>query len=116
MAKSAFRGSPRMSAPKGGGDMMRQAQKLQEEVARAQAEVELREFEASAGGGVVTAKVSGKKDLLSLVISPEAIDPDDAEMLQDMIIAAVNEAMHKVDAAMGDAMGKFNLGGLGGLF
>ena len=119
MAKSAFRGSPRTGASGGGQSaMLKQAQKMQEEMLKAQEEVEGTEFEASAGGGVVTAKVSGKKELMSLTISPEAVDPEDTEMLQDLVVAAVNEALRKADSAMGDKMGMLTggLGGLGGLF
>ena len=97
--------------------LQRQAQKLQQQMTEKQAELETREFEASAGGGVVTAKVSGKKQLISLTIKPEAIDPDDAEMLQDTIMAAVNEALKLADEASESEMGKLT-GGLNipGLF
>ncbi|MDR3149472.1 MAG: YbaB/EbfC family nucleoid-associated protein [Oscillospiraceae bacterium] len=119
MAKSAFRGSPRPSFSGGGQNaMMKQVQKMQEDMAKAQEEVEAAQYSAAAGGGVVTATVSGKKELISLVIEPDAVDPEDVEMLQDMIIAAVNEALRKAETAMSDSMGKFTggLGGLGGLF
>jgi DNA-binding YbaB/EbfC family protein len=105
-----------MSASGGGQSaMLRQAQKMQEEMLKAQTEVEDAEFEAAAGGGAVTAKVSGKKELLALTIAPEAVDPDDTEMLQELVVAAVNEALRKADSAMSDKMGSFT-GGLGGLF
>ena len=84
----------------GGGNMQqlaRQAQKLQQQMTKMQEELETREYEASAGGGMVTVKVSGKKELLSIEIKPEAVDPDDVEMLQDMILVAVNEAVKQVD-------------------
>ena len=87
----------------GGGNMQqlaRQAQKLQQQMTKKQEEIEAREFEATAGGGMATAKVNGKKELLSLTIKPEAVDPDDVEMLQDLVVAAVNEALR----AAGDAM------------
>lgn len=104
----------------GGGQMQqlaRQAQKLQQQIAEKQEELETREFEASAGGGIVTAKVSGKKQLLELQIQPSAVDPDDVEMLQDMVIAAVNEAIRMADETTEREMGKLT-GGLGmpGLF
>ena len=86
----------------GGGNMQqlaRQAQKLQQQMAKLQEELETREYEASAGGGMVTVKVNGKHEVLGIEIKPEAVDPDDVEMLQDMVIAAVNEA---VRAAMDD--------------
>lgn len=93
------------------------AQKLQQQMAEKQAELEERTYEASAGGGMVTATVSGKKQLVSLSIKPEAVDPEDVEMLQDMIIAAVNEAVKQADEATESEMGKLT-GGLGmpGLF
>lgn len=104
----------------GGGQMQqlaRQAQKLQQQMAEKQEELEAREYEASAGGGIVSAKVSGKKQLLSLEIQPSAVDPDDVEMLQDLVIAAVNEAIRMADETTEREMGKLT-GGLGmpGLF
>ena len=104
----------------GGGNMQqlaRQAQKLQQQMAKAQEEIEAREFEATAGGGMATAKVNGKKELLSIEIKPEAVDPDDIEMLQDLIVAAVNEALRQAGETMEREMGKLT-GGLGmpGLF
>ncbi|MBE5775828.1 MAG: YbaB/EbfC family nucleoid-associated protein, partial [Clostridiales bacterium] len=71
----------------------RQAQKLQQQMTKMQEELEAREYEASAGGGMVSVKVSGKKEIIDLQIKPEAVDPDDVEMLQDMVMAAVNEAL-----------------------
>ena len=76
-------------------NMIRQAQKMQQDMMKAQEELENKSYEASAGGGMVTAVVSGKKELTSVTIDPEAVDPDDVEMLQDLIVAAVNEAMRK---------------------
>ena len=104
----------------GGGNMQqlaRQAQKLQQQMTKAQEEIEAREFEATAGGGMATAKVNGKKELLSIEIKPEAVDPDDIEMLQDLIVAAVNEALRQAGDTMEREMGKLT-GGLGmpGLF
>lgn len=87
----------------GGGmnmNMIKQAQKMQQDMMRMQQELEEKTYEASAGGGVVTATVSGKRELKSLKIDPDAVDPDDVEMLEDLIVAAVNEAMR---AAEGDA-------------
>ncbi len=102
------------------GDMMRQVQKMQEDMQNAQTEVEQSEFEAAAGGGAVTAKVSGKKEVLEVKIDPEVVDPEDVEMLQDLLVAAVNEALKKADAAMEERMGSItggmNLPGLNGLF
>lgn len=104
----------------GGGNMQqlaRQAQKLQQQMTKKQEEIEAREFEAAAGGGMATAKVNGKKELISLTIKPEAVDPDDVEMLQDLVVAAVNEALRAAGDAMEQEMGKMT-GGLSmpGLF
>jgi len=104
----------------GGGNMQqlaRQAQKLQQQMTKMQEEIEAREFEASAGGGMCTAKVNGKKELISLTINPEVVDPDDIDMLQDLIVAAVNEALREAGDTMEREMGKMT-GGLGmpGLF
>ena len=90
--------------------MMRQAQKLQQTMMEKQAELEAREYEASAGGGVVTAKVNGKKELLGLTIKPEAVDPDDVEMLEDTVMAAVNEALRAASEATEKEMGKLTGG------
>ena len=101
----------------GGGNMQqlaRQAQKLQQQMTKMQEELEAREYEASAGGGMVTVKVNGKKELLGLEIKPEAVDPDDIEMLEDLIVAAVNDAYSKADSLYEEKMGKFG-GGVGGL-
>ena len=103
-----------------GGNMQqlaRQAQKLQQQMTKMQEELEEREYEATAGGGVVTARVNGKKELVALTIKPEAVDPDDVEMLQDMVVAAVNEALRMAEEATEQEMGKLT-GGLGmpGLF
>lgn len=93
--------------------MMRQAQKMQQQMLQLQEELETREYEASAGGGMVTVKVNGKREVLSLVIDPQAVDPEDVEMLQDMVIAAVNEALRKNEEAREAEMGKMQ--GMGGL-
>ena len=97
--------------------MARQAQKLQQKMMEMQAELEAREYEASAGGGVVTARVNGKKELLSLSIKPEAVDPEDVEMLEDTVMAAVNEALRTASETTEKEMGKLT-GGLNipGLF
>ena len=109
MAKSGFRGGPM-----GGGmnmNMVRQAQKMQQDMLKMQQELEAAEYETTSGGGMVTAKVSGKHEVVSLTIDPEAVDPEDVEMLQDVIIAAVNEAMRKADAAQAEQMNRLT-GGL----
>ncbi len=114
MAKGGFRGMP------GGGNqaaMMRQVQKMQQEMVRMQEELENKTYTAAAGGGMVTASVNGKHELVSLEIKPEAVDPDDVEMLQDMVIAAVNEAMRAADADSANNMSRLTGGlNLGGLF
>ncbi len=114
MAKGGFRGAM------GGGmnaGMIKQAQKLQQQMLQMQEEIETRQYEASVGGGMVEATVTGKHELVKLTIKPEAVDPDDMEMLQDMVIAAVNEAMRKADADASSNMGKLTGGlNLSGLF
>ena len=104
----------------GGGNMQqlaRQAQKLQQQMTKVQEEIEAREFEATAGGGMATARVNGKKELIALNIKPEAVDPDDVEMLQDLVVAAVNEALREASETMEREMGKFTGGmSLPGLF
>ena len=101
MAKGGFRGGMG-----GGGNMMKQAQKMQEEFLKMQQELENTEFSATAGGGAVKATMLGTRVLKSIEISPDAVDPDDVEMLQDMIVAAVNEAVSKSDDATNKAMSK----------
>ena len=92
-------------------NMLRQAQKMQQDMLKAQEELESKSYEASAGGGVVTAVVSGKKELTQVTIDPEAVDPDDVDMLQDLIVAAVNEAMRKASDDAASQMSKLT-GGL----
>ena len=114
MAKGGFRGMP------GGMNhaaMMKQAQKMQQEMLRMQEEMENKTYSATAGGGMVTAEVSGKHQIVNLTIKEEAVDPDDVEMLQDMIIAAVNEAMRVAEADAANNMSRLTGGlNLGGLF
>ena len=102
----------------GGGNMqqlMRQAQKMQENMTKAQEELDAKEYEATSGGGMVTCKVSGKRELLSLSIKPEAVDPDDVEMLEDMVMAAVNEALRMGEENREKVMGALTPAGMGGL-
>ena len=115
MGKSGFRGGG--FGGMGGMNqmqMMKQAQKMQEELLRMQEELEQTVYTATAGGGVVTASVSGKRELTALEIVPDAVDPEDVEMLQDMVIAAVNEALRKAEDAananMSRLTGGLNLG------
>ena len=114
MAKGGYRGG------RGGGmnmNMIKQAQKMQQDMLKMQEELESKEYDATAGGGMVKAVVNGKHELLSLSIHPEAVDPEDVEMLQDMVVAAVNEAMRKAEAEAAQNMSKLTGGlNLGGLF
>ena len=109
---------PRIPMGMGGNmnNMIKQAQKMQQEMLKMQEEMEQSEFEASAGGGVVTVKMSGKKELVSVTIKPEAVDPDAVEMLEDLVLTAVNDALSKVDAAnagkMSSITGGMNIPGL----
>lgn len=113
MAKKQFGGF-------GGGanmqQLMRQAQKMQEQLAKAQEELEAKTYEASSGGGMVLCKVDGKHQVLEISIKPEAVDPDDVEMLEDMVMAAINEAMRLSDEDREKTMGAMTPGGMGGLF
>lgn len=94
--------------------MMKQAQKMQEEVTALQAELEVTEYTATVGGGAVTATVTGKKQLKALTIKPEVVDPEDVEMLEDLVMSAVNESLRKAEADSEERMGKIT-GGMGGL-
>jgi DNA-binding YbaB/EbfC family protein len=86
--------------------MIKQAQKMQDDMAAMQAELEEREYDVAAGGGVVNLKINGKKEILSVKIAPEVVDPDDIETLEDLIVAAVNEAIKKVEAVSAEEMSK----------
>ena len=115
MAKGGFRGG--MPGGMNQAAMMKQAQKMQQELLRMQQEQESKTFTAKAGGGMVAATVNGKHELVNLEINPEAVDPDDVDMLQDMIIAAVNEAMRIADNDAANNMSRLTGGlNLGGLF
>ena len=99
----------------GGGmnmNMIKQAQKMQQDMMRMQQELQEKEYQAASGGGVVSATVNGKHELRNLVIDPEAVDPDDVEMLQDMVVSAVNEAMRAAETDAANSM-KSITGGLG---
>lgn len=104
MAKFSGGGNMQMS------QMLKQAKKMQEQMAQMQAELQERTLEASAGGGAVTAVVSGKQELISVTIQPEVVDPDDIEMLQDLIVAAVNEALRQMQEQVADGMAKITGG------
>ncbi len=100
------------------GNLIKQAQKMQQDMAKLQEELQEKTIETTAGGGAITVVVSGKKELQSITIKPEVVDPDDVEMLQDLILAAVNEAIRKADEMVNSEMGKLTggLGGMPGLF
>ena len=117
----------RANIPKGMGggpqnmqSLLRQAQKMQEDMAAKQAELEEMEYEVKAGGGAVTVKINGKKEVLSIDISPEIVDPDDIETLADILVAGVNEAIKKVEstnqAEMDKISGSLNMPGMPGMF
>lgn len=111
MARGGFPGM-------GGGNiqqLMQKAQRMQQQMEKAQQELDTREYEATAGGGMVRVKVSGKREVLSLAIDPQAVDPEDVEMLQDMILAALNEALRTGEAAREAEMAKIGGAGMGGL-
>lgn len=92
-------------------DMMQKLQQMQQQMESTQQEVEQSTFTATAGGGMVTAEVNGKKQVVKITIDPEAVDPDDVEMLEDLVTAAVNEALNEADKEMQDKMGSIT-GGL----
>ena len=100
--------------------VLKQAQKMQEDMAAKQAELEAREYDISAGGGVVNVKINGKKEILSVKLEPEIVDPDDIETLEDLIVAGVNEAIKKAEAdasaEMSKLTGGMNIPGMPGLF
>ena len=98
----------------GPGNMQAMLKKMQEDMVSTQEELESREYDVSAGGGVVNVKISGKKEILSVKIDPEVVDPDDVETLEDLIVAAVNEAIKKVETTSAAEMEKIT-GGLGNL-
>ena len=105
MARGSFRGGqPNMN------NMMKQVKKMQAEMEKAQAEIEEKEFSSTSGGGVVEAVVNGKKELVKISIDKEIIDPEDSEMLEDLIMVAVNDAMSQADKYNQDTMGKLTGG------
>lgn len=106
-------GFPGGGIPGNMNNLMKQAQKMQRQMEEQAKEMETKEFTATAGGGAVEVTVSGTKKVLSLKLDEEAVDPDDVEMLEDLIVAALNEALEKVDAESSSAMSKLT-GGMGG--
>ena len=111
-------GYPGGMIPGNMNNLMKQAQRMQRQMEEQQAELEEKEFTASVGGGVVEAVVNGKKEVVSITLQPEAVDPDDIEMLQDLIVSALNEALSAADAASEELTAKLTggMGGLSGLF
>ena len=95
------------------GNLMKEAKKMQADMEKSQAELATKEFEASSGGGATNVKVSGEKVIKEIKIKPEVIDPDDVEMLEDLILTCVNEALRQVDSAQAQSLGKYNIPGLG---
>ena len=108
-------GFPGMGGGFGGmniNQLMKEAKKMQADLEKSQNELAAKEFEASAGGGAVTVKVNGEKKILDLKLQKDVVDPDDVEMLQDLIITCINQAFKQVDDAQASAMGKYNIPGL----
>ena len=108
-------GFPGGAMPGNMSNLMKQAQRMQRQMEEGQKELETKEFTAAAGGGAVEVTVNGKKEMLKIRLSEEVVDPEDIEMLQDLIVAAANEAFHQVDEAGSALMGRMT-GGLGGGF
>jgi len=109
------RGFPGMGGGFGGmnlGQLMKEAKKMQADMEKSQAELARQDFEATAGGGAVSVKVSGSKEIKEIKIQKEVVDPDDVEMLQDLILGCVNEALRKVDSAQAAQLGKYNIPGI----
>lgn len=92
--------------------LMKEAKKMQADMEKSQQELGEKEFEASAGGGAVNVKVSGNKEIKEIKIKKEVVDPEDVEMLEDLILTCANEALRKVDSAQAESLGKFNIPGL----
>ena len=107
-------GFPGMGGGFGGmnlNSLMKEAKKMQADIEKSQEELSSKEFEATAGGGAITVKVSGSKEIKEITIKKEVVDPEDVEMLQDLILTCTNEALRKVDAAQAASMGKYNIPG-----
>ena len=108
-------GFPGMGGGFGGmniNQLMKEAKKMQADMEKSQEELQVREFESTAGGGAVTVKVAGTKQIKELKINKDVVDPDDVEMLEDLIMTCVNDAIRKVDAAQSAQFGKYNIPGL----
>ena len=94
------------------GNLMKEAKKMQADMEKSQEELAQKEFDATAGGGAISVKVSGEKTIKEIKIQKDVVDPDDVEMLEDLILTCVNEALRKVDEAQAQQLGKFNIPGL----
>lgn len=103
---------PKMPGMGGGnmGNMMKQVQKMQKEMTEMQGQLDEKEFEASAGGGAITVTANGKKEVVNIVIDKDVVDPDDVEMLQDLVLAATNEALRGAEEMVSKEMGKITGG------
>ncbi|GAA0866601.1 DNA-binding protein%2C YbaB/EbfC family [uncultured Clostridium sp.] len=113
MAKKGFPGM----MPGNMNQLLKQAQKMQSDMQKMQEELESKEIETSVGGGAVTVKVNGKKEVVDIQIKPEVVDPDDIEMLQDLVLSAINEALRNVDDMQSSQMNKLTGGmNIPGLF
>ena len=112
MSKKGF---PGMGGGFGGmniNQLMKEAKKMQADMEKSQEELAVKEFDSTAGGGAVYVRVTGNKEVKEITIKKEVVDPEDVEMLQDLIITCVNEALRKVDSAQSQSMGKFNIPGM----
>lgn len=108
-------GFPGMGGGFGGmnlNNLMKEAKKMQADLEKSQEELSAKEFEATAGGGAINVKVSGAKEVKEIKIQKDVVDPDDVEMLEDLILTCVNEALRKVDIAQSASLGKYNIPGL----
>ena len=92
--------------------LMKEAKKMQADIEKSQTELQAKEFDATAGGGAVSVKVTGSKEIKEITIKKDVVDPDDVEMLQDLILTCVNEALRQVDSAQAASMGKYNIPGM----
>ena len=93
-------------------NLMKEAKKMQADIEKSQAELAVKEFESTAGGGAVSVKVTGEKLVKEIKLKPEVVDPDDVEMLEDLILTCINDALKKVDSAQAASMGKYNIPGI----
>ena len=112
MAKRGGYPGGMMGMPGNMNNLMKQAQRMQRQMEEGQKELETKEFTAKAGGGAVEVTVTGKKQVTKIVLSQDVVDPDDVEMLEDLILTCINDALKKVDSAQAASMGKYNIPGI----